>query len=314
MTKTALIIGSEGQDGTLLKQQLFNRGYEVYGLGRSANPDRKYLVEYLAFDLFTSDYSVLKSFIRVKQPAEVYYVAAFHHSSQGSGTMQTPDFVDRTLAVNQGGFIKLLDIIREAHPSSRVFYASSSLVFTGCGQAVQNEETKPVPRCIYSLSKAAAVIAAEYYRIEYSLFVSTGIMYNHESILRPPHFLSRRLVEQARSVLAGKPEPIVVGSLTAQTDWGYAPDYVDAMQHILGMDEPNDFIISSGKAHSVSDWLDVLFKGSGIRWQDHVREQPDLIGRKKPLLIGDNRKLVSTGWQPKVGFVEMVNRMYNNII
>jgi GDPmannose 4,6-dehydratase len=314
MIKTALVIGSEGQDGTLLKRFLHHHGYGVYGLGRTSNADQAYLKEYLQFDLYSSDYSILRSFVKQKQPSEIYYVAAFHHSSQEQGAAAFFNFVDRSIGVNQSGFIKLLDIVREENPAARIFYTSTSLVFSGCSHPIQTEETKPAPRCIYSNSKTAAMYAADYYRAEYGLFVSTGIMYNHESILRSPNFLSKKLVEQARKVLRGELSFLTVGSLSAQTDWGYAPDYVEAMHHVLQLEQPGDFIISSGKAHTVKDWVEVLFRGSGKEWQDHVKEDPSLLGRKKPLLIGDNSKIIASGWRPKVSFEEMVTRMYNNII
>jgi GDPmannose 4,6-dehydratase len=155
--------------------------------------------------------------------------------------------------------------------------------------------------------------AAKYYRFAHNTFVSVGIMYNHESSLRKDNFLSKKIINESRLIKEGKIDSITIGDLSAITDWGYAPDYVQAMHHILQLQSPDVFIISSGQPHSVQNWFEVLFKYLNLDWKKYVVENLNLISRKKPILIGDNRKLMKTGWTPSYTFDEMVIRIYNNM-
>lgn len=308
--KKALVIGAEGQDGQLLVKLLTEKGFEVWGLGRGKRPDPYYM----AFDLAGDDYSPIEIFITTKKPDEIYYVAAFHHSSQESAASAGVEFINRSVKVNQVGFMNVLEICRLVHPSAKLFYTSSSLIFSGTQQPVQNEKTLPAPRCLYSVSKCAAMSAAQYYRTAHNMFVTVGIMYNHESILRKDFFLSKKIVNETRQLLLGERDEIVVGDLSALTDWGYAPDYAEAMWHLLQQNEPGEYIISSGQAHSVQNWFEVLYAHLGKNWRDYVNENKALIKRDKPVLVGDNTRLLSTGWKPRVTFEEMVIRMYNNVL
>ena len=309
--KKALVIGSEGQDGRLLKKLLFNKGYEVWGLGRGDCLDLSGLAGYFSFDLAQEDYSIITDFIRDVTPSEIYYISAFHHSSQEKNTGNTPDFIDRSVKVNQTGFIKILEIVKQHSPQSRVFYTSSSLIFSGSSNPVQTEGTVPEPRCIYSVTKCGAMEAAKYYRSEHNVFVSVGIMYNHESSLRKDNFLSKKIINESRLIKENKINSITIGDLSSATDWGYAPDYVVAMWHLLQQESSGIFIISSGRSHTVQNWFEVLFNYLGLDWKQYVKEDPTLIFRKKPLLIGDNSKLLATGWMPECSFEDMVIRMYN---
>jgi GDPmannose 4,6-dehydratase len=195
-----------------------------------------------------------------------------------------------------------------------VFYASSSLIFSGSEGPVQDESTPVRPGCIYSLTKHAAMDAATYYRSAHGLFVSIGVLYNHESAFRDDRFLSKHIINQTRKLLAKEITTIRVGDLSATTDWGYAPDYARAMQHILRLENSDTFIISSGRGHTVQNWFEVLFDHLGLDWRQYVVEDRSIIVRKKPTLIGNNHKLLSTGWSPQVSFEEMVVRMYHNSI
>lgn len=306
--KKALVIGSQGQDGQLLLKLLTQKGYKVWGVGRGTDPNPNFI----PFDLASGDFSPIETIITEEKPDEIYYVAAFHHSSQENNAAEGIEFLSRSVKVNQLGFMNVLEICRLVHPAARVFYTSSSLVFSGAVQQKQNEQTTTAPRCIYSVTKCAAMAAAEHYRSTYNLFVTVGIMYNHESILRKDFFLSKKIVNETRQLVAGHRKEIVVGDLSALTDWGYAPDYAEAMWHLLQQKESGVYIISSGIAHAVKDWFEVLFTHLGMDWTNYVKENKDLIQRKKPVLIGDNSKLVSTGWTPRVSFEDMVIKMYNN--
>ncbi len=312
MTK-ALIIGSEGQDGTLLKDLLLSKNYEVWGLGKNKNESLNLLAGYISFDLANDDFLLLENFIRKEKPDEIYYLAAFHHSSE-EDNINNIGFIERSIKVNQIGFIKVLEICRVYHLSVKIIYTSSSLIFSGTESTIQNEKTSTEPRCIYSVTKSAAMEAGKFYRNFYNMFVSVGIMYNHESIYRKDSFLSKKIITETKQLVSGKRELIKVGNLSSVTDWGYAPDYVYALWHILQLVIPETFIISSGKGHRVQDWFEVLFGYLKMDWKTFVVEDKDLVIRKKPVLIGDNNKLVTTGWKPKVSFDEMVIKIYNNII
>jgi GDPmannose 4,6-dehydratase len=309
----ALIIGSEGQDGTLLKLLLRQKGYAVYGVGRNAVNAAEELDGYIQIDLSEDDFSILEGVIKAEKPNEIYYVAAFHRSSQESGNDDFA-FIEKSIKVNQVAFIRVLELCRVFNPAARIVYTSSSLIFSGTDRLVQDEATPIEPRCVYSMTKSAAMDAAKYYRGEFNMFVSVGIMYNHESSLRNDKFLSKKVVNQTRQWFNKEIDIIKVGDLSAVTDWGYAPDYVEALWHILQLSTSDTFIISSNNAHKVQDWFDVLFHYLQADWRQAVTEDKSILIRDKPVLIGNNQKLLSTGWRPRVTFEEMVLRIYNNTI
>jgi GDPmannose 4,6-dehydratase len=311
--KTVLIIGSEGQDGMLIKRLLYRKDYQLWGLGRSKCRDYFGLTGYLLFDLEKDDYTNLINLIRDKKPDEIYYLAAFHHSSQEKEISDTLNFINKSVKINQIGFINVLEIVKENSPLTKVFYASSSLIYSGCLNPFQTENTLPEPRCIYSASKCGSMDAAKYYRNTHNIFVSVGILYNHESVLRKDYYLSKKIISESRLVKEGKIESITIGDLSALTDWGYAPDYVEAMWHILQLEIPDVYIISSGQPHSVQNWFEVLFEYLNLDWRKYVVEDPSIIIRKKPILIGDNQKLRSSGWSPAFSFKDMVLDMYENL-
>lgn len=309
----ALIIGAEGQDGRLLKHLLSSKNYRIWGVGKGKAGNPSGPDKYLRFDLTNDDFQPLIDLILSEKPDEIYYLAAFHHSSQESKDTDY-EFIERSIKVNQTGFIRILEICRSHHPGAKIFYTSSSLIFSGTDQTLQNEKTTPEPRCIYSVTKCAAMEAAKHYRGSYNMFVSVGIMYNHESKFRGDRFLSKKIMNETREVVNKKRDKITIGDLSAETDWGYAYDYAGAMWHILQLKQPDTFVISSGKKHKVQDWFEVLFKYLKLDWKKFVTEYPSLVIRKKPVLVGDNTKLLSTGWSPKVSFEEMVIKMYTDVI
>lgn len=307
--KSALIIGSEGQDGQLLKLFLSSKNYNVIGVGRQRGTTN----DFLNFDLSEQNFIPLQKFIITNKPDEIYYVAAFHHSSQENKAADF-EFIELSVKINQVAFIKVLEICRVYIPACKIVYTSSSLIYSGVTNTSQNETTITEPRCIYSVNKCGAMEAAKHYRNSYNMFVSVGIMYNHESIFRKDYFLSKKIVNETRMLLENKIQNIIIGDLSSVTDWGYAPDFVEALWHILQLKSPDIFIVSTGIAHKVQDWFEVLGKYLNFDWKKYVVENKALIVRKKPVLIGDNSKLVATGWIPKTGFNEMVIKMYNNEI
>jgi GDPmannose 4,6-dehydratase len=305
----ALIIGSEGQDGKLLKELLESKNYIVFGLGRGDSSEKNYL----KFDLAGSDFNSLEIFIVEQKPDEIYYIAAFHHSSQEKNNNNF-EFIQQSINVNQIAFIRVLEFCRVSSPKSKIIYTSSSLIYAGCGNPMQSELTLPEPRCVYSMTKCAAMEAAKFFRANYNLFVSVGIMYNHESKYRKDNFLSKKIVNEIRQIIEGKISGIKIGDMSSETDWGYAPDYVEALWHILQLNSPDTYIVSSGKSHKVGDWFAALSKYLNIDLNKFVIEDKSMIIRKKPILIGDNSKLLKSGWKPRTSFNEMVIKIYNNEI
>lgn len=311
--KTALVIGSEGQDGTLLQLLLLEKGYRVLSVGRKRKENGLTISNFFfPFNLETDPFESLAEFIIAHKPDEIYYVAAFHASSQE--VEQDINSIDSSGKVNYLSFVKVLELCRLYSLSTRIVYTSSSLIFAGASSPVQDESTELAPRCIYSVNKCAAMTAARYYRDVYGLFVSVGIMYNHESKLRNSNFLSQLVISGVRKYIAGEIDKIVVGDLSLRSDWGYAPDYVKALWHILQQEKAQDFIVASGTSHSVQDWFETIFTHLGLDWRSCVEEDKTRVFRKKPLLIGNPTKLMATGWHPETSFGEMIIRMYNDTI
>jgi GDPmannose 4,6-dehydratase len=303
----ALIIGHEGQDGTYLRQMLRRKGYSVVATGRHAvNSDLKGFP--VALNI-TSSKDVHET-VRRLQPDEIYFLAAFHHSSEDPA-IDTAELVTQSFAINTLAFHNFLSAVAATEHRGKVFYASSSRVFGKPTQPTQNEDTPLNPTCPYGISKEAAMRLAGYYR-DRKVYVCCGILYNHESPLRKPQFISRKAVQTAVRISRGSRERLLVGDLNASVDWGYAPDYVNAIWRIMQLDRPEDFVIGSGVVHTVRDLVSAAFRCVGLHWEDHVEENPGFLtqrGVSMPL-CADSRKLRERcGWAPTVTFEEMIQIM-----
>lgn len=293
--KRVLIVGSGGQDGRLLDQFQRADGCAVTGIRREgAGPA-------------LGDRAGIAETIRTTQPAEIYYLAAYHHSSQEHTAVDPPALFARSFEVHVTGLIHYLDAIRLHSPSTRLFYAASSLVFGEPPAPMQTEETPFNPRCAYGISKAAGVHCCRHYRQTHGVFAAVGILYNHESHLRQERFVAQRIIQAALRIRRGEQEQLTLGDLSAQIDWGYAPDFVDAMTRILALDTPDDFIVATGELHSVREFVELVFARLGLDWRRHVVEDPALLRRKKGAMKGDASRLRQlTGWRPSVTFAKMV--------
>tara|TARA_R100001143_G_C3361083_1_gene135900 strand:- start:24616 stop:25554 length:939 start_codon:yes stop_codon:yes gene_type:complete len=311
--KVAFIIGSEGQDGILLSRFLKEKDYQIIGFSRSKNPSNKWVAENLFVDLSKNNFLPFIETIRYYKPSELYYFAAYHTSSQQKSDLSI-DEINRSTAINYSAFVKIIDLCREFSPQTKIQFTSSSLIFSGCNSEIQSENTVAKPTCLYSLNKLASMNAAKFYRNNFNMFVSVGIMYNHESVFRKNYFLSKKIIEQVRDFKDGKINEITIGNLDAVTDWGYAPDYVEALWHLVQLNQSDDYIISSGIGHQVKDWFLILEDHLEIKIMQNIQIDASLVNRKKPTLIGDNSKLLSTGWKPKHDFKRMIIKMYNNEI
>lgn len=304
--KTALVVGSEGQDGRLLRALLERRRDRVLGVHRtgvsSSGLEWSEAVDITRFE-------AVQAVVRALRPDEIYHLAAIHHSSQEAHVEDLGSF-RRLYEVNFFSLLNFLEAARLHSPSSRIFYAASSHVFGRPDTEVQDETTPLRPESSYAMTKADGLHACRLYRESHRLFASTGILYTHESRYRDEKFLSMKIVRGALRIKAGAERELVLGRLDARVDWGFAPDYVEAMPLILAAPEAGEFVIASGTAHSVQDFVRIAFAAVGLDWRRYVRENPSLMTRDTPLRIGNPGKLkAATGWSPKTGFESMIREL-----
>lgn len=305
----ALIIGCNGQDGTLLGALLHQKGYTVYGIDHSPEEVAQSFIRFSV--LSVRDPERLTEFLTHLIPDEIYYLAAHHHSSEQEQDPQ--DTIALALQVNTQGLNNVLAAIANFSAAKpRAFYAASSRVFGEPQGEVQDESTPFAPVCAYGISKAAGIYLCRYYRREHQVYASSGILYNHESPLRSPLFVTKKIVRAAVRISSGLQQELMLGDLDAQVDWGWAPDYVEAMHAILSLACPDDFVVATGVLHSVRDFVEIAFSAVGLDWRKHVVEQPQLLSERRPTkpLRGNPEKLhKATGWRPRASFEEMVRAM-----
>ncbi len=305
--KTAVIVGSAGQDGVWLERELAANGRRVFGLRRneSTRPDG---ARAPAVDILDAEET--SRLVRAVAPDEIYYLAAFHHASAAPALRDPSTLFDKSFQVNVRGAVNFLEAVKNHHPEARIFYAGSSLVFGQPADASQSERTPFAPACAYGISKAAGIRACSMYCADYGLFVSSGILFNHESERRPLRFLSRKIVAEAVRIKKGLSRELLLGDLSARADFGYAPDFTRAMRLILENDAPGDYVVATGEIHGVRDWLEISFGLLDLDWRDHVGEDATLLSRRRAPLVGDASKLKRhTGWRPEISFEKMVERM-----
>ena len=284
----ALIAGSAGQDGTLLATYLRARGYEVRGLPRAGAVD---------------------ALVAAEQPDEIYYLAAFHHSSEDPPIAPLA-LIETSVAVHVTALAHFLEAIRTRAPQARLFYAASSLVFGEVTESPQTEDTPLRPICAYGITKTAGMHLCRLYRRAHGVHASVGILYNHESPLRADKFVSKKIVKAAWAIKRGTRDKLVLGSLAAEIDWGYAPDFVDAMHRIVRLPAADEFIVATGEAHSVREFVELAFGQLGLDWRLHIEENSALITRPTRSRVGDASKLArATGWRPATSFPAMVRAL-----
>ena len=305
--KRALIIGCMGQDGTYLYENLAKRQYEIIGIGKKVvKANLRESIDPLDITQRKQVYEFLNKY----RPQEIYYLAAYHHSSEDEMGDEAQVF-NHSYEIQVLSFINFLEAMKKYLKNSRFFYAASSHIFGEPKENIQTESTPLNPTCIYGITKAAGVHTCRFYRENYKLYVSVGILYNHESSRRSPKFVSQKIVNTAIAIKNRSQDKLVVGNLNAKIDWGYAPDYVEAMIKILQLPEAGDFIIASGATHTVRDFVKGVFDYLNLDWTRYVKEDARLITKKaKDNLQGDPQKLKTlTGWQPGVSFEEMIKIM-----
>jgi GDPmannose 4,6-dehydratase len=238
------------------------------------------------------------------QPAEIYHLGAQSH------VRVSFDIPEYTFDITGAGTVRLLEAVREAGVNTRFYQASSSEMF-GAAPPPQNEETPFHPRSPYGVAKVAAYWATVNYREAYEMFAVNGILFNHESPRRGETFVTRKITRAVARIAAGLQEKLYLGNLDAQRDWGYAPDYVEAMWQMLQVDEPDDFVIATGETHSVREACEIAFARKGLDPDEYVEIDPKYYRPSEvDHLLGDASKAKEKlGWEPRVRFKELVELM-----
>jgi len=314
MKKTALITGILGQDGPYLAKLLLEKGYKVYGMiRRYSNPNFENLdflgithqVEYVEGDM--TDESSLLNLIRTLRPDEVYNLAA--QSFVGSSFEQAK----LTTEVNALGSLYLLNAIKYFSPTTKFYQASTSEMFgLQHTNGYQDEKTPFHPRSPYGVSKVYAYWITVNYREAYGIFACNGILFNHESPIRGIQFVTRKITDGVARIKLGLAKELRLGNLEAKRDWGFAGDYVEAMYLMLQQKDSDDYVVGTGKNHSVKEFVELAFSYAGIKdWQKYVRIDPQF---KRPaevpnLRANPKKAFEKLGWRPKVSFEELVKMM-----
>ncbi len=314
--KRALVTGVSGQDGSYLSELLLSKGYEVHGLIRrssSFNTQRlddiyrdphesgvRFFMHYA--DL--SDSGSLVNLIRDLEPDEIYHLGAQSHVKV---SFEVPEY---TADATGMGTIRMLEAIRASGVNTRFYQASSSEMF-GSAPPPQNERTPFHPRSPYAVSKVFAYWATVNYRESYGLFACNGILFNHESIRRGETFVTRKISRAVARIRAGMQDTLYLGNLDARRDWGYAPEYVEAMWRMLQRDEPDDLVIATGESHSVREFVQLAFERMELDWERHVElDSRYLRPAEADHLLGDPSKAAARlGWEAGTRFEELVGLM-----
>ena len=302
--KKAIIVGSNGQDGRLLCENLSRCNYHIIGIDQSLYHSH---AGETCMTVDINDYQAVADLVRTHMPDEVYYLAAFHHSSENLPLQENNKIFTQSFQIHVFALVNFLEALRIFAQDARLFYAASSHIFGNASIEPQNEQTPYNPTGIYGITKAAGIYACRFYRNQYRLFVSTGILFNHESQYRQPIFVTIKIIDGAIDIKNGFQDKLTLGNLDAEVDWGYALDYVEAFRRILGASMPDDFIVATGKKHTVRDFVEITFSHLGLDWKKYVEEDATIISKSGATLIGNPEKLVRvTGWKPSVDFSEMI--------
>jgi len=316
MKKRALITGVNGMDGSHLADFLLEKEYEVFGLERRLSSKNRTNTSHLEgkITFVTGDLTDQNSLIRILKdckPDEVYNLGA---QSFVGESWNTPE---HTTNVTGLGALRMLEAIRETNKKIKFYQASSSEMF---GRMVENpaRETTPFyPRSPYGVAKLYGHWITKNYRESYDMFACSGILFNHESERRGHEFVTRKITDGVAKIFLGMSDHIALGNLDAKRDWGYAPDYVEAMWLMMQQDTANDYVISTGETHSIKEFLDAAFNCVGINdWKKHIKQDPRFMRPAEvDVLRGDSGLARSEiGWSPKTSFNDLVKKMVKNDI
>ncbi|MFN2589026.1 MAG: GDP-mannose 4,6-dehydratase [Actinomycetota bacterium] len=312
----ALITGVTGQDGSYLAELLLSKGYDVHGLIRRSSSFNTHRLDPIYRDPHESgvrflmhygdlsDSGSLVNLIRELEPDEIYHLGAQTHVKV---SFEIPEY---TADATGMGTIRMLEAIRASGVDTRFYQASSSEMF-GATPPPQNEQTPFYPRSPYGVSKLFAYWAAVNYREAHGLFATNGILFNHESPRRGETFVTRKITRAVARIKTGIQQELYLGNLDSKRDWGYAPDYVDAMWRMLQQETPEDFVIATGEAHTPREFCELAFGHVGLDWERYVEVDPRYFRPTEvDYLLGDASKAKAVlGWEPTVRFEELVRLM-----
>jgi GDPmannose 4,6-dehydratase len=315
--KKALITGITGQDGSYLAELLLKKGYEVYGIIRRSSSfntgridqiyqdphERGVRLKLIYGDL--NDSSSLNRVLRTVQPDEIYNLGAQSH------VRVSFDIPEYTAEITGVGSVRLLEAIRETGIATKIYQASSSEMYGRVVEVPQTEETPFYPRSPYGCAKVYAYWITKNYRESYGMFACNGILFNHESPRRGETFVTRKITRAVARIRAGLQQKLFLGNLEAKRDWGYAPEYVEAMWLMMQQPEPDDFVIATGETHTVREFVEEAFRLVGLDWQKYVEIDAQYFRPAEvDLLIGDPAKARTVlGWEPKTKFNDLVKIM-----
>ena len=310
MAKRALITGVTGQDGSYLAELLLEKGYEVFGVVRRLSASNSWRIDHLTGEITLLQGDLLDQLSLIKaveqaDPHEFYNLAAMSFvPASWDQPMLTGEF-------NSQGVTRALEAIRRVNPKIKFYQASSSEMYGRVREVPQTEMTPFYPRSPYGVSKAFGHYITVNYRESYGLFACSGILFNHESPRRGLEFVTRKVTDGVARIKLGLSDHLGLGNLEACRDWGYAGDYVRAMWLMLQQDEPGDYVVAMGIAHSVKDLVQEAFSHAGLDWQKYVRVDPQFLRPAEvDHLIGDSSNARSRlGWQPSVDFQGLVRMM-----
>lgn len=330
----AIITGISGQDGYFLSQLLLSKGYEVHGILRRNSsmtqgtltllPEKDRNQILLHYGDIT-DGNFLSNLLKKEKPDELYHLAA--QSFVGYSFQNAHSTYD----VNIGGTLNVCGAIKDYSPDTRMYFAATSELFGQPKEVPQNETTPFFPRSPYAVSKLAGFWTVKTYRDAYKLFMTNGILFNHESEVRGPEFVTRKISMGVAKIYHGSKEPILLGNLNAVKDWGYAKDYVDGIWEMLQQDYPDDFVLGSGESHTVREFAELSFReiGIDITWIGSGINEVGISGERTLIKIdkkyyrpleSDNycadfsKATKRLGWKPRTNFKQMVHKMVQNDI
>ena len=307
--KKALITGITGQDGSYLAEFLLFKGYEVHGLIRRSSVLNTARIDHLGKSLFLhhgdlSDSGQIANVIYNIKPDEIYHMGA---QSQVWVSFESPEYTGDITALST---TRILEAVRRSGINAKFYQSSSSEMF-GNSPSPQNEDTAFRPRSPYAVSKVYSYWMARNYREGYNLFACNGILFNHESPRRGETFVTRKITRGIANILAKKDEKIYLGNIEAKRDWGYAPEYVEAMWSMLQQDAPDDYVIGTGEVYSVKEFLEEAFSYLDLDWKEYVEIDSRYFRptEVQHLLVDASKARQKLGWTPKVSFKELVRIM-----
>ena len=313
MTKTALITGITGQDGSYLAELLLDKGYRVCGMVRRASTENFQRIEHIRgrIELFQADLldqTSLMTLLDQVRPHEVYNLAAM---SFVPTSWRQPVLTAEFTAV---GVTRMLDAIRQVCPSARFYQASSSEMYGKVQETPQKESTPFYPRSPYGVAKVYGHYITVNYRESYNMFACSGILFNHESPRRGLEFVTRKITDAVARIRMGMAKELRLGNLQAKRDWGFAGDYVRAMWLMLQQDRADDYVVGTGQTHRVEEFVQIAFDHVGLDWRKHVVVDPAFYRPAEvDLLLGDATKAFKVlGWKPEVSFPQLVKMMVDS--